>query len=159
MAERRHFLPWISGGLFFRRNHPVVDEMKALTSTGGSIHGYSPAFGNRDRTHAAITSAAASRAPSGSRKVADRDKLMQSRRQVRGMVQKALVACRAPGRAAVPAVTAARAITTMCVAVAGWYVPGGTPTPQEIAHEYIVLALGMVDAAPVSEPIGTMRRR
>jgi len=75
---------------------------------------------------------------------------LQARLKVREIVQAAVEACRDAGQArTVPASSTATAIVTMCVAVADWYRPGMSPSPQEIAREYTGLALAMVYARSV----------
>ncbi|GAB2888390.1 TetR family transcriptional regulator [Nocardioides pacificus] len=43
---------------------------------------------------------------------------------------------------------AARAVVTMCVAVANWYRSGGPLTPEEIATQYVQFSLGIVGYRP-----------
>ncbi|WP_407445337.1 TetR/AcrR family transcriptional regulator [Rhodococcus sp. (in: high G+C Gram-positive bacteria)] len=41
---------------------------------------------------------------------------------------------------------ASRAVTTMCVGVAGWYRPDGPSSPDDIVHRYLVIARSTVGA-------------
>jgi AcrR family transcriptional regulator/lambda repressor-like predicted transcriptional regulator len=47
---------------------------------------------------------------------------------------------------------ASRAVVTMCTALANWYRPGGPATPEQIAAQYVELALDLVRCDPAVRP-------
>lgn len=47
---------------------------------------------------------------------------------------------------------ASRAVITMCTALASWYRPGGSATPEEIAAQYVDFALDLVRCEPSARP-------
>lgn len=75
----------------------------------------------------------------------DKTRLVDSRRDVRLMVQAAISDIRGKVPAEVPAEPTARAIVTMCVSVADWYDERAFGPAEELTREYVALALGMAD--------------
>jgi len=72
---------------------------------------------------------------------------IRSRLEVRGVLEAAVVAYRKSGlKGRVSAGPTARAIVTMCVAIADWYDAGSSPPPAEILADYVALAHAMVRA-------------
>jgi AcrR family transcriptional regulator len=71
----------------------------------------------------------------------------QARLEVRGLLERVVANCREAGMTgSVPAGPTARAIVTMCVAIAEWYCPQTSPPPGVIIADYIALVEAMVRA-------------
>ncbi|MDR6173567.1 AcrR family transcriptional regulator [Nocardioides zeae] len=85
---------------------------------------------------------------------AARHRIAAVRRGEQAKVDREVVAGRAAGAFDVAEpLEAARAVVTMCTALAQWYRPTGPATPEEVAAGYVELALDAVRCRPSARPL------
>lgn len=76
---------------------------------------------------------------------AERQPIMETRRRIEKQIVETITRGAQEGLFDVPDARAtARALAGLCNAIATWYQPGGDRSPQQIAADYVTLALRMV---------------
>lgn len=84
---------------------------------------------------------------------AARVRVAAARTEIQRMVDDEVLAARAEGSFATSRPhEAARAVVTMCTALPHWYSPDGPLDPSQIAAQYVVFALALVEHRPPAQP-------